>query len=372
MLSNIRRKAAVKDRFLTGVLDSANASTVVLTTGVLLFTAARQMQDRSFSVGDLALFVSYVSATSMSVFPAYFGGLLTSLKRAAVSWDRLFQLVPEDSRHFVTINEPLQLRGHVHETARAPKVEYERLETMELKGIGYRYPETGRGIEDISIKLTKGAFTVITGRVGSGKTTLLQVLLGLLPQDKGEIRWNGMVVSDPSTFFVPPRSAYTAQTPMIVSETMRENILMGLPEEHSDLNKALQLAVLVADLRELPKGLDTLVGPRGARLSGGQAQRTAAARMLVRDVELLLFDDLSSALDVETEEALWDRVLEQRDSTYLAVSHRRATLQRADQIIVLSKGRVVAEGNLDSLFKSSSSELRSLLEEGMRETIKGD
>src|SRR5690606_1412095 len=114
-----------------------------------------------------------------------------------------------------------------------------------------------------------------------------RTLLGLLPPDGGEVRWNGAPVADPMTFFLPPRSAYTPQVPRLFSEPLRANILMGLPEDEADLARALRAAVLEPDVAALEAGLDTLVGPRGVRLSGGQVQRAAAARMLVRDAELL-------------------------------------------------------------------------------------
>ena len=146
----------------------------------------------------------------------------------------------------------------------------------------------------------------------------------------GEVRWNGERVEDPRTFLVPPRCAYTPQTPWLFSDTLRGNILMGIDVDDKELEVAIRLAVMEQDVADLEAGLDTVVGSRSVKLSGGQVQRTAAARMFVRDPELLVFDDLSNALDVETEQKLWERVFELTDVTSLVVSHRRAAYRRAD------------------------------------------
>ena len=158
-----------------------------------------------------------------------------------------------------------------------------------------------------------------------------------------------------------PRCAYTPQVARLFSDTLRENILLGLPADQRALDVALHAAVLETDVPQLERRLETMVGPRGVKLSGGQIQRTAAARMFVRRADLLIFDDLSSALDVETEQTMWERLFAQRDQApaCLVVSHRRAALQRADQILLLKDGRVEESGRLDELL-GRSEEMRRL------------
>src|SRR5205823_13585891 len=113
-------------------------------------------------------------------------------------------------------------------------------------------------------------------------------------------------------------------------------------------------AALEQDIHELEDGLDTMAGSRGVELSGGQVQRAAAARMFLRAADLLVIDDLSSALDVTTENLLWQRLMSETDTTYLVVSHRPAALRRADTVILLDNGRVADRGSLEELLDRSA------------------
>lgn len=350
-LNEKRRAAMLKDRVLEQFLNATIGNTVGIGTGLILVLAAQILRGSQLGLGDLALFIYYLAF--VADFTQNFGMTLAHYAQTKVAFRRLETLLHGAPSPQLTAAHSLHLSGPAPMVDVPQRNPEDRLETLEVSGLSYHHPESGRGIEHISFRLEHGTLTVITGRIAAGKTTLLQTILGLLPKESGEIRWNGNIVADPASLFVPPRSAYTAQIPRLFSATLRENILLGQPANEARIAHAIHTAVLERDLAELESGLDTEIGTRGVKLSGGQVQRSAAARMFLREPELLVFDDLSSALDVETERVLLERIFRQGEQTCLVVSHRRAVLQRADQVIILKEGKVEAIGRLEQLLQES-------------------
>ena len=360
-LNDIRRRTVLRSTLLFSLLNSVSYNAGRISAAVLLLVAAQAMRAGTFTVGDFTLFVAYLDWIATVI--GMFGNYLTQYRQTSVSIDRLVEILAGAPPTNLVRHRPVHLWGVLPDLAPIP-AGGPRLQVLDVAGLAYVYPGSERGIAGIDLRLERGSFTVVTGQVASGKTMLVRVLLGLLPRDGGTIEWNGSAVADPATFFVPPRAAYIAQAPRLFSETLRDNILLGLAESDVDLPGAIFAAVLENDLADLTHGLDTLLGPRGTRLSGGQVQRAAAARMFVRAPDLLVFDDLSSALDVETEATLWERVFARPGATCLAVSHRRPALRRASQIILMEEGRIAARGTLDELLAGSEAMRRLWAGEG--------
>ncbi|HVR33171.1 MAG TPA: ABC transporter ATP-binding protein [Acidimicrobiia bacterium] len=343
-LNDVRRRAALRDTFLTELLRSINSNMATIAIAIVLLVAASDILEGTFTVGELAVFLTYLPR--LTSYMAFAGDIVAQHRRTGVAYERIRRLTVDAPDLAILDRTRVPLRGDVVEPTPPPPGDSFR--SLQVENLGFRYPSTGAGLSAVSFSIHRGEFVVITGKIGSGKTTLVRALLGLIPAE-GQVRWNGDVVDDPASFLVPPRTAYTAQVPRLFSESLAANIGLGSHVTHQMMRDAVELAILDPDVANLERGLETAVGARGVKLSGGQVQRSAAARAFATGAELLVFDDISSALDVETEASLWDGLFARRDVSCLVVSHRRPVLQRADRVILMEEGRIVAEDTLRHL-----------------------
>jgi len=361
---NLRKKAVVKKMVFQAFLDAAYYFAISACIGIILLLIGPAMSLGSFTIGNLYFYqmqlvwVGEFIWTVGDIFPAY--------QQAKVSYQRIMKLVQNNknnvSEKVITKSGPIYERINFPQFEPIKKNESDHLKLFSAKNVSYSYPGTKQGVNDITLKIPKGSITVITGRIGSGKTTLLRALLGLVPKDSGKLFWNDEEVINPNKSMLPPKIAYTPQVPYLFSDSLKNNILLSIPEENGEIDNAAKLAVFEKEILKFTDGFETMVGPKGVRLSGGQKQRLAATRMFVRQPELLVFDDLSSALDVETEQLLWERLFaDGNNQTCLAVSHRPLVLRKADKVIVMKNGKIECQGKLDDLLHTSE-EMQKLWE----------
>jgi ATP-binding cassette, subfamily B, bacterial len=356
-LNEVRKQMMVKDRTLTAVLDAVFRNTVNIGTGLILLMAAGRLEatgSAGISIGQFALFVFLLHHVTDASY--FIGVFIARAKQGTVSVERLTGTLRGEP--WDRLYRRIDLRIDGDSTAapeRSDASEVVPFASLEVRGLSYHYPGTANGIEDIDLDIRRGEFVVVTGRIGSGKTTLLRTILGLLPADRGTITWNGQLVTDASAELGPPRAAYTPQVPKLFSMSLRDNLTLGEDITDHVMGESIYIATMRHDIDLMPEGLETMVGPRGVRLSGGQVQRSASARMLTRESQLLVLDDVSSALDVETEQLLWKRLYNAREHVAaLVVSHRHAALARADRVVVLEDGRVAAMGTAADLQRDSA------------------
>lgn len=218
------------------------------------------------------------------------------------------------------------------------------LRRLELSGFGALHSDGTLAVRDVDLVVERGQLVLVVGPVGSGKSSLLRALAGIV-HHVGELRWNGDPVTEPEMFLRPNQVGYVGQLPRVLSGTVADNIALG---HQVDAAGAVSTAQLEHDLAAAGGGLGLLIGHKGTRLSGGQLQRLALARALAPRTELLVADDVSSALDVSTELALW-AALREHGVTVVGSTAKRAALVRADHVVVLIDGTVADQGTWTDL-----------------------
>ena len=226
----------------------------------------------------------------------------------------------------------------------------EPIQTIEFCDVAYQYEEEQVGLETFTGVLKRGRSYMLVGESGAGKTTISNVLMQLLTPTKGQVTVNGCDLQSLDSQWYHKQIAYLSQTPYIMSGTLRENLQFGLEVSDEELWKVLQQVQLAGFVSTLPLGLDTVIGEGGYGLSGGQRQRLALGRILLRPAQILILDEVTAHLDVETESLIMQVLREYgKDKIVLYVGHRVQTMKYVDTLFVMQTGRLVESGSYADL-----------------------
>lgn len=309
-----RRRVQARQQMYADLLTGLFRNIVTFGTAIVLIVISARVVSGDFRVGTLALFITYTSWLGEQIF--FFGRALARYQSAKVSHDRLHELVTGDP-----VPAPPTDAG-------------QPLRELRVAGLAWRPADGSPGTAPVSFTARPGQVVVLTGPVGVGKSSLVKGMLGLRGEVTGSVRWNDREVLGDPAWWRSPRVGHARQGAAFVTGTVRDNLLLGEEDHDGRLARALDSVRLDTGSHELPAGLDTEVGSGTAgRVSGGQRQRLAIARMLCSPAEVYVVDDVDSSLDPETARALWENLPRQWPAVWIVVSHDPHVLARADTVV---------------------------------------
>ncbi len=223
-----------------------------------------------------------------------------------------------------------------------------------LDNICFSYNQQEQVLDHVSLNIQAGEKVAFVGASGGGKTTLVQVILGLYAPQSGHIYFNQVPMTQIGMDVVREHVITVLQHPALFNDTLRMNLTLGHDLSDQQLWKALEIAQLVETVKNMEKGLNTLLGQRGVRLSGGQRQRVAVARMILTNPKIVILDEATSALDTETEGKLHSALNEfLKHKTTIIIAHRLSAVKQADRVFVFDEGRIIEEGRHEHLIQEN-------------------
>ena len=305
---------------------------VGFSTIITVYVGGIEVKNGTITAGNIAEFILYVNQLT---FPAMSLAWVTSLfQRAAASQKRINEFLKTKS----------DIKDGVHHTILQGDII--------VKNLSFTYPETGiQAIRDLSFKIKRGQTLAIIGKTGSGKSTLANLLLRMFDADTGHIYYDGVPLRDIKTSDLRTQIGFVPQQVFLFSDTIANNIAFGVDTLEMDkVEQAAKDAAVYDNIMHFDNGFQTSIGERGLTLSGGQKQRVSIARALVKDPQILIFDDCLSAVDTKTEEEILSSLSRiMRDKTTIFIAHRISTIKNADHILVLDEGQIIEQGTHDAL-----------------------
>ena len=313
-----------RNRFIPGIYAVAGVA-----FGLLVSVGGWLLQDGEITTGGFVTFLLVMTRMTMPLF--IFGMLVNQLQRGEAAARRVFDMVDLEP---TIIDKPdaTELRGPI--------------ESIQFEDVHFTYPNTEAPVlNGISFRVDAGGFIGIMGHTGAGKSTILKILLRYYEPNRGRVLINGIDIQDLTLESVRNHLGFVSQDPFLFYGTVRDNVVYARSSSDEELHQALDLAGASEFVSEMEDTIDTMVGDRGVKLSGGQRARISLARALLKSPTLLVLDEASSALDAETEKRIQANLLETGGSrTTIAVAHRLSTIRNADEILSMVDGAVVERG----------------------------
>ncbi|MGB3665440.1 MAG: ABC transporter ATP-binding protein/permease [Bermanella sp.] len=328
-------KAKRKNRLTLFLLNGGQALIISASMTAMLLLAASEVSEGRMTIGDFVL----VNAFMMQIFMPlnFLGFVYREIKSSMTNIERMFSL--------------MRVQPKVADVEEAAELTVSK-GLIEFKHVYFSYDERAI-ISDVSFTVLPGEKLALVGSSGAGKSTLGKLLFRFYDVSAGEILIDGQDIQTVSQHSLRQAIGVVPQDTVLFNSTLLENVRYGRPDASDDeVKQAIKLAHLNEFVSRLPKGYDTEVGERGLKLSGGEKQRVAIARTILKQPSILLFDEATSSLDSDSEKAVLDAINEvSKGKSSVVVAHRLSTIVNADRILVLEQGRIVEQGNHKDLME---------------------
>ena len=328
-------KAKLKNRFSLFTLNAGQALIISGAITALMYIAVVKVQQGEMTVGDLVL----VNAFMMQLFMPlnFLGFVYREIRAALVNIEKMFGL--------------LEQQPAVVDAENASIFESKQPISIEFNNVSFGYSDERQILSKVSFKVDAKQTVAIVGASGAGKSTIAKLLLRFYDPQSGMIFFDGKNIAELTLESLRASVGVVPQDTVLFNDSLYENIKYGKPDaSESDIESVIKLAHLDGFIENLPKGLDTIVGERGLKLSGGEKQRVAIARALLKKPPIMIFDEATSSLDSHSEQAILSAINEiSQQYTSVVVAHRLSTIVNADKIVVLDNGKIIETGDHHTL-----------------------
>lgn len=327
-------RARRNSRLSLFVLNGGQALIVATSMTVMLWLAARGVATKGMTLGDFVLINTFMLQLFLPL--NFLGFVYREIKGALANIEQMFKL--------------LDVQPRITEKSDATML-VTPLPAVEFRNVSFRYNAERDILHDVSFTIAPGEKVAVVGQSGSGKSTLVKLLFRFYDCDSGSVRVDGIDVRELQVESLRRAIGIVPQDTVLFNDTIQRNVRYGRPDaSDAEVSEAIRLAQLEQFISQLPQGAETLVGERGLKLSGGEKQRVAIARTILKRPGILVFDEATSALDSKTERGILAALREvARGHTSLVIAHRLSTVVDADRILVLEQGRIVESGTHDQL-----------------------